>query len=97
MWRGLLLCLAIAAGDDAAVDSSGSMADSEVPQQLMSAEQLRRIHQAVDKNKDGKAGTAGTDVWMGPNLLTLYHTCRNANYFGCSPGCQGFDPEPCEL
>lgn len=51
MWRGILLCLAIAAGDDAA-----DVVD--VPQQLMSAEKLRRIHQAVDKNKDGKVSVA---------------------------------------
>jgi hypothetical protein len=65
MWRGILLCLAIAAGDDAA-----DVVD--VPQQLMSAEKLRRIHQAVDKNKDGKAGT---DVWMGQNLPYRHLYC----------------------
>eukprot|EP00435_Cladocopium_sp_Y103_P043914 s65_g12.t1 len=63
MWRGcILLCLAIAAGEDDAsvvVDSSASVAEpNDVPQQLMSAEQLRRIHQAVDKNKDGKVSVA---------------------------------------
>ena len=57
MWR-LLLCLVtrIQSQEDAVVVDSTGAFESPSPQQLMSAEELRKIHAAMDKNKDGKAG-----------------------------------------
>ena len=61
MWR-ILLCLAMVAGDDDVVVDPAILAEPKnAPQEPMSAEQLRRIHQAVDKNQNGKAGTEGDD------------------------------------